>query len=115
MVAAVDVRVLAGLFVLCVAVGGLARVWGTLPSIGRAATAVAAALASVVANNLPAAMLFTAAPPVHPRALLLGLRVARSLGARPSVARYSSLGVVVVPVSLGAALGALWLLAPWRL
>jgi len=78
-------------------------------------------------NNLPAAALFTPVPPVHARALLLGLnlgpnlavtgslsallwfRVARSLGARSSARTYSFVGVVLGPLSLAAALGAIWL------
>jgi arsenical pump membrane protein len=73
-------------------------------------------------NNLPAAVILSAQPPAHPRALLLGLdlgpnlavtgalsavlwlQVARTEGARPSVLRYSLLGLVLVPVSLGLAL-----------
>lgn len=46
---------------------------------------------------------------------LLWLRVARSLGARPSVRRYSELGLLIVPLSLGAAVATLWLVAPGRL
>jgi arsenical pump membrane protein len=46
---------------------------------------------------------------------LLWLRVARSLGARPSARRYSLLGLVIVPPSLVAAVGTLWLIAPGRL
>jgi arsenical pump membrane protein len=61
-------------------------------------------------------------PPAHPRALLLGLdlgpnlavtgslsailwlRVAHESGARPSVLRYSLLGLLLVPLTLSAAL-----------
>ena len=75
-------------------------------------------------NNLPASVLLTPTPPEHARALLLGLnlgpnlavtgslsallwlRVARSLGARPSIVTYSLIGLAVVPVSLAAALAA---------
>jgi arsenical pump membrane protein len=78
-------------------------------------------------------VLLTPHAPAHPRALLIGLnlgpnlavtgslsaylwlRVARSLGAQPSLRTYSAVGVVLVPLSLGAALGALWLVAPGRL
>ena len=78
-------------------------------------------------NNLPAAVLLTPHAPAHPRALLIGLnlgpnlavtgslsavlwlRVARSLGARPSALRYSRIGVVLVPVSVAASLAALFL------
>jgi arsenical pump membrane protein len=87
----------------------------------------------VCLNNLPASVLLTPHAPAHPRALLIGLnlgpnlavtgslsaylwlRVARNLGARPSARVYSSVGVVLVPLSLAAALGALWLAAPGRL
>jgi arsenical pump membrane protein len=127
--AAVDVRVLGGLFALAVLLGGLGRWWhgpaSLLGSLDRGETAVAGAVASVLVNNLPAAVLLTPTPPVHARALLLGLnlgpnlavtgslsaflwlRVARSLGARPSPLRYSRLGVVLVPLSLAAGLAAL--------
>jgi arsenical pump membrane protein len=78
-------------------------------------------------------VLLTPDAPPHPRALLLGLnlgpnlavtgslsallwlRVARSLGAQPSVRRYSQLGLLIVPLSLGAAVATLWLVAPGRL
>ena len=76
----------------------------------------------MLVNNLPAAALLSAHLPAHPRALLLGLdlgpnlavtgslsallwlQVARREGARPSVVRYTLLGVVLVPVSLALAL-----------
>jgi arsenical pump membrane protein len=127
--AAVDVRVLAGLFVLAVLLGGLGRWWhgpvSLLSSLDRWETAAVGAVAALVVNNLPASVLLTPTPPVHGRALLLGLnlgpnlavtgslsaflwlRVARSLGARPSALRYSRLGVVLVPVSIAASLAAL--------
>jgi arsenical pump membrane protein len=133
----VDVRVLAGLFVVAVALGAVGRWWNgpvsLLGHLGRVGTALAGAVAAVCVNNLPAAVLLTPHAPAHPRALLIGLnlgpnlavtgslsaylwlRVARSLGARPSVRTYSSVGVVLVPLSVGAALGALWLVAPGRL
>jgi arsenical pump membrane protein len=134
---AVDVRMLAGLFVLAVALGSLGRSWRgperLLDSLDRWQTAGFGALASIGLNNLPAAVLLTPDPPPHPRALLIGLnlgpnlavtgslsallwlRVARSLGAKPSVARYSRLGLLIVPLSLGAAVATLWLVAPGRL
>ncbi|MGH8750006.1 MAG: SLC13 family permease [Burkholderiales bacterium] len=74
--------------------------------------------AAVLVNNLPAATVLSAHAPAHPRALLLGLnlgpnlavsgslsavlwlQVARANGARPSVWRYSALGLVLVPISL---------------
>jgi arsenical pump membrane protein len=128
--AAVEPRVLGVLFLLAVALGALGQWWngpaGVLDSLGEWQTAVFGAGASVAINNLPAAVLLTPHPPPHARALLLGLnlgpnlavtgslsallwlRVARSLGARPSVRTYSLLGLAVVPVSLAAALGALY-------
>jgi arsenical pump membrane protein len=126
----VDARLLTGLFAVAVALGALGRRWdgpaSLLAHLGRVGTALAGA-------DLPAAVLLTPHASEHPRALLIGLnlgpnlaitgslsaylwlRVARSLGASPSVRVYSSVGVVLVPLSLGAALGALWLVAPGRL
>jgi Na+/H+ antiporter NhaD/arsenite permease-like protein len=46
---------------------------------------------------------------------LLWLRVARSLGATPSAKTYSRIGVILAPVTLAAALAALWLVSPGRL
>jgi arsenical pump membrane protein len=137
LLAAVDVRMLAGLFALAVALGTLGRAWRgperLLDSLDRWQSAGFGALASIGLNNLPAAVLLTPDPPPHPRALLLGLnlgpnlavtgslsallwlRVARSLGAQPSVRRYSQLGLLIVPLSLGAAVATLWLVAPGRL
>jgi arsenical pump membrane protein len=127
--ALVDLRVLGGLFVLAVLLGGLGRSWNGpasfLDSLDRWQTAVAGAVGAICINNLPAAVLLTPHPPAHARALLLGLnlgpnlavtgslsaflwrRIARSLGAEPSVVRYSRLGVVLVPLALAAALAAL--------
>ena len=127
--AAVDVRTLAILFVLAVTLGGVGRWWDgphtLLDSFGRWPTAAFGAVAAIAVNNLPASVLLTPEPPEHARALLLGLnlgpnlavsgslsallwlRVARSLGARPSARAYSALGLAVVPVSVVAALAAL--------
>jgi arsenical pump membrane protein len=135
--AVVDVRVLAGLFVVAVALGAVGRWWdgpaSLLDHLGRVGTAVGGVVAAVCVNNLPAAVLLTPHAPAHPRALLIGLnigpnlavtgslsaylwlRVARALGARPSARIYSRVGALLVPLSLGAALGALWLAAPGRL
>jgi arsenical pump membrane protein len=127
--AAVDVRMLGSLFALAVGLGWLGRSWdgpaSLIDEVGRWPTAAIGALASVVVNNLPAAVLLTPEPPPHARALLIGLnlgpnlavtgslsallwlRVARSLGATPSIRTYSLLGLAVVPVSMAAALAAL--------
>ncbi len=134
--AAVDVRVLALLFMLATTLGGVGRWWGgpdaLFDSLGRWQTGALSALAAVGLNNLPAAVLLTPDPPLHGRALLLGLnigpnlavtgslsallwlRVARSLGARPSVIAYSRLGVVLAPLTLATSLASLWLLSPGR-
>lgn len=135
--AAVDVRVLTGLFALAVTLGSLGRWWRgpetLLDSLNRWQSVGFGALASIGVNNLPAAVLLTPDAPAHPRALLIGLnlgpnlaitgslsallwlRVARSLGAHPSIRRYSQLGLLIVPLSLGAAVATLWLVAPGRL
>ena len=127
--AAVDLRALVGLFVLAVLLGGVGRWWNgpehLLTQLGRWTTAPVAALSTVAINNLPAAVLFTPHAPPHARALLIGLnlgpnlavtgslsallwlRVARSLGARPSVRTYSLVGLIAVPASIAAALAAL--------
>lgn len=119
---------LAGIFVLAVALGWLARAWGgparLLAHLGTTATAWLAVGASVVVNNLPAAVLLSARQPAHARALLLGLdlgpnlavtgslsallwfRVARASRARPLARTYSVLGAVLVPCTVFAALGA---------
>jgi arsenical pump membrane protein len=123
------VRSLSLLFCATVALGAAARHWPgaavALASSGPWTTAVGAAATSVVVNNLPAAVLLSAAPPAHPAALLLGLdlgpnlavtgslsavlwlQTARSIGARPSVLTYTRLGLLLVPASLVAALLAL--------
>jgi arsenical pump membrane protein len=135
--AAVDLRVLGFLFVLATALGGLGRWWSgpdsLFDSLGRWQTGAAAALAAVGVNNLPAAVLLTPNPPLHGRALLLGLdigpnlavtgslsallwlRVARSLGAAPTARTYSRIGVVLAPLTLAASLAALWLVSPGSL
>ena len=116
---------------LLLGVLGLAVLLGTaarganihlLEHAGRWETAWIAAGASVLVNNLPAAVVLSVHPPAHPRALLLGLdlgpnlavtgslaavlwlQVARAAGARPSVLRYTLLGLVLVPLTLAAAL-----------
>lgn len=121
-----DARAPAALFLLAVAVGTLARSWHgparLLAAVGPWPTAGLGAVASVLVNNLPAAVLFSAEPPPHARALLLGLdlgpnlavtgslsavlwiQAARSVDARVSIVTYSRLGILLVPLSLAAAL-----------
>jgi arsenical pump membrane protein len=120
-----DLRAPAVLFVIAVALGTLARYWHgparLLAHSDRWATAFIAAGSTIVVNNLPAAVLFSAQPPPHPIALLLGLNIgpnlavtgalsaflwlqaARSVGARPSLVVYSLLGLAIVPLTLAAA------------
>jgi arsenical pump membrane protein len=121
-----DLRALALLFALAVGLGTLARAWDgpaqLLDSSGQWATAAIAALGSLLINNLPAAVLFSAHPTPHPRALLLGLdlspnlavsgslsaflwlQAARTVNADASIATYSRLGALLVPLTLAAAL-----------
>lgn len=121
----VDLRIPAGLFVVAVGLGTLARAWHgparLLAGSDRWVTAAIAAAGAVTVNNLPAAVLFSAQRPPHPIALLLGLNLgpnlavtgslsavlwwqaARSVGARPSVLLYSALGLIIVPITLAAA------------
>ena len=123
------VPVLVGLFGVAVALGTLGRVWSgpadLLSHLDSWGTAVVAAGSSVLVNNLPAASLLAARRPDHPFSLLVGLnlgpnlfvtgslawflwlRAARSAGSRPSIAKASRLGMVAVPLSMAAALGAL--------
>ncbi len=125
----VDVRLLATLFVVAVGLGAGARLWHgpaqVLDSSGMWATAGVGAIASVLFNNLPAAVLLSAQPTAHPSALLLGLDIgpnlaftgslsavlwlqaARALGAHASLRDYSRLGVVLVPATLALTLAAL--------
>lgn len=120
--------VLALLFALTVALGTLARAWDgparLIGSSGRATTAGIAAAGSLLVNNLPAAVLFSAQPLPHPHALLLGLdlgpnlavtgslsaflwlRAARAVSADVSIATYTCLGALLVPLTLAGALAA---------
>ena len=124
----VDLVSLAGIFLVAVALGAVARVWSYPASLMRTTGAIAAAaLGAVVAvfvNNLPAAVLLGSGAVAHPRGLLIGLDVgpnlavtgslsaliwwqaARAVGARPSALRYTTVGVVLVPLTIAAALAA---------
>ncbi len=117
---------LLALFSAAVGLGVLARAWDGPAALLRASgsweTAGVGAAASVVLNNLPAAVLLSARPASHPVALLLGLdlgpnlavtgslaaflwlEACRANGVRPSLATYSRLGAVLAPLSLAAAL-----------
>lgn len=125
----VNVPVLAGLLGLAIAGGTLGRAWdGPSHLLAHASTweaAVVGAAAAVVINNLPAASLLAARAPLDPHALLVGLnlgpnlavtgslsaviwlQVGRASGATPSPKLYTKLGLVVVPVSIAAAVFAL--------
>lgn len=126
---AVGPAALAGVYGIAVALGALAEHW-TAPArlvarSGPAAAAAVSAVAAVAVNNLPAAVLLAPHRPAHPEGLLLGLNLgpnlavtgslsallwyqaARGVGARPSVRTYSRVGVVLVPLSIAAALAAL--------
>lgn len=118
--------VLAGLFLLAVALGALARVTGlpghAVSSLGAPATAAVAALSTGLVNNLPAAVLLSAAHVAHPTALLVGLnvgpnlamsgslsallwwRAARATGAQPSALAFSRQGILLAPLAIAAAL-----------
>lgn len=117
--------VIVPLFLLAVAVGWLSREWNAptqwLAHSGMMATAFAAALMALLINNLPAASLFAAGHVTHPYALLIGLdlgpnafvtgamstllwlRIARTSGARPTLGRFSALGVPVAVITILAA------------
>jgi arsenical pump membrane protein len=126
-----DLRVLAALFMLAVALGAIARVWhgpGTLVSnLNAPATAGAGALAAILLNNLPASALLSAQATPHPHALLLGLdlgpnlavtgslsaflwiRAATATGAHPSIRTYSLLGLILAPLTITGTLALLTL------
>ncbi|HEX3461256.1 MAG TPA: SLC13 family permease [Acidimicrobiales bacterium] len=128
---------LSGLFVVAAGLGWLARVWGAPGRLMASATPVAASWIAVAAsglvNNLPAAVLLSSRSPLHPRALLIGLdlgpnlvvtgslsaifwlQVARREGASPSVRTYSTVGILLVPLTVMAALAATGALAPGSL
>lgn len=122
----IDARMLGILFSVTVALGTCARLWsgpaGLLGPSGAWATAGIGVVASLLTNNLPATVLLATGPVPHPDALLLGLdlgpnlavtgslaavlwlQAARAAGARPSIATYTRLGIVLVPLTLAATL-----------
>jgi arsenical pump membrane protein len=126
---ALEARALALLFALAVSLGAIARLWHgpahLLDSSGSWTAAGIGALASVLVNNLPAAVLLSAQPAPHPYALLLGLdlgpnlaitgslsallwlQAARTVGAHASITTYTRLGFVLVPLTLAATLATL--------
>ena len=124
-VEAANPLLLLALLAVAVGLGALARatsIGTALAHTSRWATAWIAAGTAVAINNLPAAVLLSARLPAHPRALLLGLdlgpnlavtgslsailwlQVARRNGARPSIVRYSLLGIVLAPCTIVASL-----------
>jgi arsenical pump membrane protein len=122
----IDLLSLMGVYLVAVSLGTLARTWSfpatLMQHAGAAETAAIAALASVLVNNLPAAVLLGSRMPAHPQALLFGLNIgpnlavtgslsaliwwqaARSVDAQPSARRYSAIGIILVPLTLAAAL-----------
>jgi arsenical pump membrane protein len=130
----IDIHVLAGLFVLAVILGTLARRWdgpaSLIRHLGGIGVAALGAGSSVVVNNLPAATLLAAKRPPHPLPLLIGLnlgpnllftgslsaylwyKAARATGARPSLKQSSLLGLFLVPLTMIGALAALALIDP---
>jgi arsenical pump membrane protein len=129
---AVGPVVLISLFLVCVALGVLARSWDgpaqLLGGAGRWGTTGIGALASVMINNLPAAVLLSARPVAHPSALLLGLnvgpniaatgslsaflwwRAAQQVHAQPSLAAFSRRGAPLAIFAMLVALGAMAIL-----
>lgn len=123
---ALDLRSVGVLFGLTVALGVVGRACQgpaeLLDHAGPWSTAALAVLSANLVNNLPAAVLFAAQAPPHPRALLLGLdlgpnlavtgslsaylwfQAAKAAGTRPSVRTYSLLGLALVPLTLAATL-----------
>ena len=124
-----DSRALMLLFGLAVGLGAIARLWHApahlVDTSGVWTVAGIGAAASVVLNNLPAAVLLSAQPAAHPDALLLGLdlgpnlavtgslsavlwlQAARAVDARASITTYSRLGLILVPATLIATLATL--------
>jgi arsenical pump membrane protein len=102
-------------------------------SAGTWGTSGIGALGAVLINNLPAAMLLSARPPIHPRSLLIGLnlgpnlavtgslsavlwfRAARAVDANATWRTYSRIGLAVAPLAAVAALAALRVFSVGRL
>lgn len=126
---ALSPRVTAGLFLLSVALGTLARQWdgpsSLIASAGRWGTTAIGALGAVSLNNLPASVLLSSGPVAHPRALLVGLNLgpnlavtgslsaflwfqaAREAGASPSARAFSRLGIPLALLAAVASVAAL--------
>jgi arsenical pump membrane protein len=133
-VEAVGPLALATLFAISVLLGLLARVWpgptDLLASASPWQTCAIGALAAIGVNNLPAAVLLSASPPPHPRALLLGLnlgpnlavsgslsaylwfKAARNAGARPSPLRFTKVGAPLAVAAMAAGLATIALVGP---
>jgi arsenical pump membrane protein len=129
---AVGPATLIALFALSVAVGLLARSWNgperLLAHAGLWGTAATGAISSIAINNLPAAMLLSAQPVSHARALLLGLnlgpnlavtgslsaylwfKAAGQLDTRPGLLAFTRRGLLLAPAGIVAALVAISLL-----
>lgn len=132
--AAVNPAVTFSLFAAAVALGTLARAWSgpahLLAGSGTWGTTAIGAVASGLVNNLPAAVLLSSHPLMHPRALLIGLNVGpnlaitgslcaylwlqagRQVGSAPSIRAFSGRGIVLAPAAMAASLIALSLLMP---
>jgi arsenical pump membrane protein len=133
-VEAVGPLALVTLFAISVLLGLLARVWSgptdLLASASPWETCAIGALAAIGVNNLPAAVLLSAAPPPHPRALLLGLnlgpnlavsgslssylwfKAARNAGAQPSPLRFTKVGAPLAVAAMLAGLATIALVGP---
>jgi len=126
---ALNPAALLGLYGISAALGTLAAAWtgpGRLvATASQPTTAVVAALAAVMLNNLPAAVLLSTGAVASPEGLLLGLNLgpnlavtgslsavlwlqsARRIGSQPSLRTFSRLGAILVPLSLAACLATL--------
>ena len=124
----IDFLALLTVLFVAASLGTLARLWTgphhLLEHANPLVTTVVGAVASVLVNNLPAAVLLSSMPIPHPRALLIGLNIGpnlavtgslsaliwwqacRTAGEQPSAIRYAYAGIVLVPVTLALALGA---------